>query len=248
MSSEATEIERILTRLINRRLAKIGLAGVQFATIPSSFSTGNPTLLLPQELAAALPAGTKAHKVVAPFTQRLGAPAAGQIVAVTYDNDENRIVAGKIVDLSAVVVDSDYLMGVRPVAPGNTVLLSANTERSTTSATFVEAKSFFLSRPGRYRFVFDMTRTGGQSDARIAFERPDGTIEPASSTASHSGVQSPTYPAAFTLDMNVSLPWGGFVRLEYRNASGGTAFVRNCSVRYADASAAITVYDAVRTD
>jgi hypothetical protein len=147
-------------------------------------------------------------------------------------------------------VDADYIMGLRPVAPGNTVLLTASNEQSTTSASFVTVKRFFVTRPGMYRARFKLSRSGGQTDARLGLEFSDGTIVAASATASYVSTVHPTYSADQALDMTISVGWGMFIVMQLLNGSGPaqTAYLKDFTLCYQDAAATLTSYDSVLTD
>lgn len=140
-------------------------------------------------------------------------------------------------------------MGLRPVTPGNTLLASADTEQSTNSASYVKLKEFFATRPGRYRLSFDLSRSGGAASAIVKLMLPSGTYIDASATASYSSTVHPTY-GSFSLDMTVSAWWGAQIAVFVLNSSGPTfnAYIRNCKLKYADASTALAPHDAVILD
>jgi hypothetical protein len=221
---------------------------IRVASIQSGYSSGNPTLRLGWEDGTSQ--GTKASKIPQPYSNRNGLPTADQ-KTLTVGTSERRdwIPTAPLIDLADLKVDSDYLMGLRPVAPGNTVIVSDNAEESTTSATYVTVKTFHLTRPGSYRVSGELARSGGLTRAKLAILWPDGVEIDASSEATLStGATHPTYPAGgnFTLDMNKPLPWGGVLLVKLANDSGPaqTAFIQSVSVKYSDATASMTPYDA----
>lgn len=235
-----------LTQLIDQYLDKRGLAGNAKAIVPAAYVSGNPTIQKANESSTTL--GSKTHKVKAPISNRNGLkPAASQSILYSWDADGNRVVNGAIVDLSAVVVDSDFLMGLRPVAPGNTLLLTANTQQSTTSATYVTVKRLYVTRPGTYRLKGELSRTGGTTSAQLGIELPDATVVVATSPATYSGTVFPVFGSQFTLDMTVAAPWGSILVIQLKNDSGPaqTGYIQNCTLNYADASASLSPLDSV---
>lgn len=220
--------ERVERKLAEREHHATGY----IATISSSHTTGNPALKLPKESAA----GTKTDRIIKPYDGITRMPAASDVVAIDYDRSGGRIIKGKVDD-----VGSDFW-----VAPGNTQLLAADTERSTTSATFVDAKKFTAFRPGRYRLTFDLARTGGTAKAQVQFELPDGTRVLASGEET-SVSNHPAYTAK-TLDMTVTAPVQSVIVVQIKNDGGGTAYIQNCKLKYTNAAAIPAHYNAVITD
>src|SRR6185503_11766209 len=106
-----------------------------------SLGSGKPTVQQPWESAAAV--GTKTHRLIQQYGHRYAAPAASDPVSLVVDRGGNRWIAGKFVDLSSHVTDSDYFMGFRPVEPGNTQILSRPAEFSTASTSFVDVSNPF---------------------------------------------------------------------------------------------------------
>ena len=246
MSTGPTELYRVIERMIEQKLRRLGVSGVQFGHIPSGYVSGNPALLLPEE---ATP-GTKTQKVIQPYSNRTSPPVASQLAPIAFDKDDNRAPLGQLVDLSAYLLDADLVMGLRPVAPGNTQLLAADTEQSTASATYVEVKRFKVTRPGRYRIKGQLSRTGGTARAIVRVRLPDGTEVDATAEATYSGTVFPAYGAQFSLDMAVTLDWGAILKVYLLNDSGPaqTAYIKNVKLCYADASAALVPHDAVLVD
>lgn len=234
---------------MDQYLDRKGLAGNGKAIIPAAYVSGNPTIQKANESSTTL--GSKTHKVKAPISNRNGLkPAASQSILYSWDADGNRVVNGPIVDLSAVVVDSDYLMGLRPVAPGNTLLLTLNNQQNTVSTTYVTVKRVFVTRPGLYRVKGELSRTGGTTSAQVGIEFPDGSVVAASAAATYAGTVFPTFGSQFTLDMTVSVPWGSFLVVQLKNDSGPgqTGYIQNTTISYADASASLSPYDAILTN
>ncbi len=137
------------------------------------------------------------------------------------------------------------------VIPGSTnTLLSADTERSTTSASYTEVKRFALANPGRYRVTLELARSGGSgTNAKLQFMLPDGTWVDCSSVATSSS----TYPtfSTHTLDMTVTVNAPGTIlRVVYQNNVGGgnTSYIKNVSVKFDLTIAAPALYSAVITD
>jgi hypothetical protein len=221
--------------------------GVSKAIIPAAYVSGNPQIQQWHESSTTL--ATKTHKVVQAYGNRFAAPAASDSIAIGHDPDGNKEVLGKIVSVGSAITDSEYLMGLRPVTPGATLLLTANTERSTTSASFVTLKKFFVTRPGKYRVKGELSRDGNTAEARVALEMPDASIVSASASATYAGAVYPTFGSQFTLDMTISAAWGMAIVVQLLNQGGGLAsYIQNVTVNYADATANLASYDAVVTD
>jgi hypothetical protein len=243
-----SEERQLIIDTVMQYLDDLVLPEVRVASIQSGYVGGNPTLQLAWEDSGSQ--GSKAFKIPQSYSNRNGLPAANQKTLVEGTSKRRDwIPTAPLIDLADLKVDSDYLMGLRPVAPGNTVIVSDNTEESTTSATYVTAKTFHLTRPGSYRVTGELARSGGTSRAKLAIQWSDGTEVDASSEATLTGgALHPTYPAGgnFTLDMNKPLPWGGVLLVKFANDSGAaqTAYLQNVSIKYADATASMTPYDA----
>jgi len=240
----------LVHRAVNGRIRDLGLdvAGTVKAQAPASYVSGNPPVQGPFETATTF--GPKTNKVVQPIGNRNAGLAANDPIKVSTDANGNRVVDGKYVDVGSGVTDAEYLLGLRPVAPGNTLLLTASTERSTNSTSYVSVKRFFVTRPGTYRIKGQLSRTGGTTKARVVIELPDGTLLVASSEATYAGTVYPTYGSQFSLDMNQPVPWGSFLIVQLLNDSGPgqTGYISTVTVNYADASATLPVYDAVITN
>lgn len=244
-----TALYQKLQVIIDQRLAQLGRAGTAKGIIPAAYSSGNPQIQRANESSTTV--GTKTHRLVAPWSNRNGLkPTASQSIQYAWDADGNRVVMGPIVDASGVLVDADYILGLRPVAPGNTVALTASVEDSTNSASYVTAKRFFVTRPGMYRLKGVLSRTGGTTKTRIVIELPDGVVVLASSEATYTGTAFPTYGSQFSLDMTVPVSWGMFIVVQLLNDSGPaqTGYLKTCTLCYADATASLTLYDSVWLD
>jgi hypothetical protein len=222
--------------------------GVAKAIIPAAYVSGNPKIQQWHESSTTL--GTKIYKTVQAYGNRNAAPAASDSIAVGSDPDGNKEILGKLVNVGSAVVDADYVMGLRPVAPGNTLLLTLNAEQSTNSTSYLTVKRVYVTRPGKYRIKGELSRTGGTTSAQVGLEFPDGTIVVASSAATYNGTVYPTFGSQFSLDMTVSVPWGSFLVIQLQNDSGPaqTAYIRTVTVCYADATASLGSYDSVLTD
>lgn len=230
---------------VKQVLDEEGQSFVSKGTVPSSYVSGNPTIKQPWESTA----GSKTHKVVNPLSNRQGVLSASESIAYGSDPDGNKFVQGKLVDVSAVKVDADYIMGLRPVAPGNTVLVSANTEQSTTSATLEKKKDFFVTRPGKYRVTFELSRTGSTTNASVVLRYPDGTYVAAGALQTYSGTVYPTFGSK-TVDMTVDAWWGCQIAILISNDSGPgqTGYIKNVVLKYQDATASLSPQDTVLLD
>ena len=240
---------RLMTDFVNQVLKRMGISELRTAKIPASYVSGNPTVQQDWESASTM--GSKTHKIFEPFSNRAGAPAANQRIVLGTDPDGNRLPLGRFVDKADYKVDADYLMGLRPVAPGNTVLLFANTERSTPSTSFVTVKRFYLTRPGKYRIGMELsTDSGGDAEASLDLEFSDGVLRSAGSLVSENSVVYPTFGAEKTVDMNTAAAWGSYlvVRLRQKIGGGQTAYIQNVRVKYADATDNLAINDLVVTD
>lgn len=225
-----------------------GATGISKGIIPAAYVSGNPQIQQAHETATTL--GTKTYKVTQAIGNRAAALAASDSIDYGYDPDGNKFILGKIVDVGSGVIDADYFMGLRPVAPGNTLLLTANTEQSTNSATPVTVKRFFVTRPGRYRVKFALSRDGGTTTARVGIELPNGTVIAASANVDYLGTVYPTFSSQQTADMTVTIGWGMLLVVQLSNSSGptSTGYIKDVTVNYTDATAALAAYDAVLVD
>lgn len=245
----------LFSRIIEVALKTTGLDifGVWKMKIPAAWpGTGNPTLQLPGESAAAV--GSKTHRVIQQYGHRFAAPAASDPVSVVVDRGGNRWIGGKFVDLSSHVTDADYMMGLRPVTPGNTLITNAqaDTERSEAGTSQVEKKRFTVYRPGKYRIVFDLSRDAGVAEAEVYVKvgnNASGTeILVSAGLVTEDTATYPTF-AAKTVDMSQPLPFGGgIIIIKLRQQSSGTATIANAKVKYADATDTLAIYDAVIKD
>lgn len=253
---KASELYRRIRQIVKQEIQSVGpvpvqatgSSGIAKGIIPATHVSGNPKIQRAHETSTTL--GSKTYKVQQPAGNRNAVLVASDSIAYWYDPDGNKAIPGKLVDNGSTITDAEYLLGVRPVAPGNTLLLTLSVEQSTTSASFVTVKRVFVSRPGRYRIKFKLSRSGGQTDARVGLEFPDGTIVAASSTVSYASTVFPAYSAEQTADMTITAVWGTFIVIQLLNSSGPvqTGFLKDCTINYSDASASLSVYDSVLTD
>lgn len=241
-------LRSVIQDIIGKYLAKRGQAGVSKAIIPASYVSGNPTIQQGHETSSTF--GPKTHKILAPFGLMSTKPAAGDAVVFGSDPDGNRVIIGKVVDATSAAIDSISLAALRPVEAGNTVLLAADTEQSTTSATYVEVKRFAVTRPGRYRVKGELARSGGTTQAIVRVRLSDGTIVDASAAASQSTLTYPTFGAVFSLDMTVSVNWGAIISVYLLNNSGPaqTGYIKNVKLCYQDITTPLLPHDAVLVD
>jgi hypothetical protein len=226
-----------------------GSSGVAKGIVPAAYTSGNPKIQRAHETSTTL--GSKTYKVHAPITNRAGALAASDNIAYWYDPDGNKAVQGKIVDVGNVIVDADYWMGFRPVVPGNTLLLTANTERNVFGTTETIVKKFFVTRPGKYRIKGELSRDAGVATATVYILRTDagGTGLISCGTATNNTATYPTFGAQFTVDMIVAARWGDYIGVYLSNSGGSnTSYIQNVTVNYAEASAVFTSTDSVVTD
>lgn len=227
-----------------------GSSGMAKGIIPAAYGgSGNPKIQRAHETSTTL--GSKTYKVHAPITNRVGALTASDNIAYWYDPDGNKAIAGKIVDVGSIVVDADYWMGFRPVVAGNTLLLTANTERNVVGTTDTLVKKFFMTRPGNYRIKGELSRDAGIATATVYIIRADAGVTGLIScgTATNNSATYPTFGAQFTIDMSVAAKWGDYVGIYLKNSAGGnTSYIQNVTVNYAEASAVFTSTDSVITD
>lgn len=236
-----------ISEAVGVELKKRGLdvVGPQKGKVASTYSSGN--LLIQRATETTGQIGTKRYRIVQPYGNRNAAPAASDALEYQTDINGNRVGAGKIVDVGSAVVDADYFMGLRPVAPGNTLLLSHDAEINTTSATFVDtANKFQVTRPGLYRMKVELARSGGTARARAVRKLKDGTVVALTADATQSTLTYPTFGAVQTLDFTTPVDWGDVIYMQLANDSGPaqTAYAQNCRIYYTDATATFTLYDA----
>lgn len=242
----AIDLRDLIRQEAGRVLREVGATGFAKATVDSGYASGNPKIAKGWESAA--PSSGKTLLQIQPFGNRFAAIAASDSVAYGYDK-RNSTVAGKLVSAGSSITDAEYIMGLRPVTPGNTTLASANTQQSTTSSTYVKLKEFFATRPGRYRVTADLSRTGGTTQMIVRLLRPDGTTVDASTAGSYSGTVFPTF-GSVSVDMTVTAWWGAQISVWLLNTLGSaqTGYIQNCVLKYADATASMSPYDVVILD
>lgn len=251
------EVYRTLRRIAGQEIESIGpvelqatsSTGVAKGIVPAAYVSGNPQIQRAHETSATL--GSKTYRVAAPISNRNGALAASDSIEYGFDGDGNKVVLGKIKDVSGIVVDSDYLMGLRPVAPGNTLLTltggNHDAEISTTSATYVDtANKFHVTRPGLYRLKVELARSGGTTRARAIRKLKDGTVVVLTAEVTQATLTHPTFGAVQSLDFTTPVDWGDVVYFQLANDSGPaqTGYAQNCRLYYQDATASIAPYDA----
>lgn len=244
--SPSEYLRKVLGPAVEYAIRRVGLEvlGNSKAKI-STYTSGNLPIQLPHETTAT--AGAKLHKTIQVYGSRHAAPATGDPVWIGIDRNNNRLPVGKIVDVGSAIVDSDYLMGLRPVAPGNTLLLSHDAEINTTSATLVDtANKFHVTRPGTYRMKVELARSGGTTRARAVRKLKDGTVVPVTNEVTQTTLTYPTFGAVQTLDFTSVVDWGDVIYMQLANDSGPgqTAYCQNCRLYYQDATASLTAYDA----
>lgn len=243
MNPDPTKVAQDLLKLVSSAVKKVGQAVK--AKIPSGYTSGNPTTQFAEETATT--GGTRTSKVVQPYGHFGMAPAAGDATAVLRDSDGNSVIIGKQVDLASTLYDADAWGGLKWVQPGATVLLTANNQESTTNASFTDVKKFRITRPGKYRLNFRMAGSGASGqDAQVVIEDQAGNNVVASTTVTNSSV-NPTFTSK-SADMNVTALPGQILKLQIRNTAGGTTFVDQTTVSFADATASQGNQDAVILD
>jgi hypothetical protein len=237
---------RNIAQIVEARLQKVAGAFGK-AKVPSGYTTGNPTMQLPEETTATL--GTRTHPVLQIFGPwGSNAIAANDPIIYGRDGAGNRVPLGKLVNASDLIIDAQAWGSVGWVQPGAaTSYLTAPSERSTTSASYVDVKRFVVGRPGRYRVNLFLSRSGGQADAKVQIERNDGSRLDASSVASYNGAVNPTF-GGFTLDMNQTIWPGQFIVVQYKNDGASTAYIKDVTVSFSEATGAQTPYSATITD
>lgn len=240
---DQTQFKRDVILTVLNALRRRGMPGVEAGKIPAAYTSGNPTIQRGNETASTL--GLKTHRVLQPWSNRNGVPVASQLVEVLYDEHDRRVVGGPIVDLSALKVDADYLMGLRPVEPGNTEILSSSAEFSTASTSFVDAKKFQVTRPGKYRIKCELSRDLGVAEARVIRKLRDSSTVVVSGSVTENTATHPTFSATKTIDMTSPSDWGDILYVQLLQQSAGTVYIQNVTVNYADGSAVLAPYDAV---
>ncbi|HKS42149.1 MAG TPA: hypothetical protein VJX74_16145 [Blastocatellia bacterium] len=241
-------LRSLVQEITEKYLAARGLSVVSKAIIPASYVSGNPPIQQGHETSTSF--GAKTHKIVVPFGLLTTKPTASDAIVFGSDADGNRVIVGKVVDANAAVSDSISIAALRPVEPGNTVLLAADTEQSTTSNAFVEVKRFKVSRPGRYRVKLELARSGGTAQAVVKVRLLDGSLITATSTASQNTLTYPTFGAVQSFDMTISADWGSIISVYLLNDSGPaqTAYIRNVRLCYTDIISALVPHDVILLD
>jgi hypothetical protein len=226
-------------------LRDLGIAAVGVAKIAASYVNGNPYLEIAGRTGSS-PDANKRYKVALPYlAYGDNAPTAGELAKYSENADEDRIVDGRVVDLADAKLDAQKWGTVAWAQAGNTVLLSDAAEETTTSSTYVEAKRFNTSRPGRYRVTGELSRSGGTTKARVVRIRADGSKAVLTNEATYAGAVHPTYGAAFTLDFIVTVPPDAILSVEFLNDSGLDGYIQNVDVKWTEATAVQALWDAV---
>jgi hypothetical protein len=228
------EFEQLIRDIVQSVLAqRESRATGYIATIASGYASGNPALKLPSEAAA----GSKTERFVRPYDGITIMPSAGDVIRYDMDSNGKRVIAGKIDDMGSLFW----------VEPGDTQLLAADTERSTTNASFTTLKSFTPFRPGRYRVTYEAARTGGTASYQLLATMPDGSTLVVSTTNTLNGTTHPTYNAQ-TLNMNITVPPQTTISLQVKNDSAQTSYVQNARLKYQNATVLPASYNAVLLD
>jgi hypothetical protein len=226
-----------------------GSSGVAKGIVPAAYVSGNPKIQRAHETSTTL--GIKTYKIHAPITNRFGALAASDNIAYWYDPDGNKAIQGKLVNVGSAVVDSDYWMGLRPVIAGNTLLLTANTERNVLGDTPTIVKRFFVTRPGTYRIKGELSRDNGTATATVKSALDTaGTINVVTQgTATNNSATYPTFGSQFTIDISSNVRFGSYLLITLENTGASyTSYIQNVTVNYADATATFASTDSVITD
>lgn len=145
--------------------------------------------------------------------------------------------------LDADMVDGMHASALGPnwVQPGDTVLLSAPTERSRSDPDYAACKRLQVVRPGRYRITGEARISNGSGTAYInicavalgGYEAAGNAVDVGSWSTN-----STTY-VAFAIDMSAAVPELGVIVVEIRSSSTSyTAYIRNVQVKYADGGSA----------
>ncbi len=216
--------------------------GVSKAIIPAAYAAGNPKIQQWHESGTTL--GTKTHKILQAYGNRFAAPAASDSIAIGHDPDGNKEILGKIVNVGSGVTDAEYIMGLRPVTTGNTLLSSSDAEVNESSATFADHKKFHVDRKGLYRVKCELSRDSGIAEARLVRKLRDGTVVVVSGSVTENTATYPTFSATKTIDMTVTSGWDDVIYFQLKNQGGAAnAYAQNVRTYYADASASITPLD-----
>jgi hypothetical protein len=247
MMTPSDLLRRIFHPASERAQGQSGLdvVGSGKGKVPATYVSGNLPIQQPHETSTSV--GTKTHPVIQIAGNRNAALIAGDPLWYHTDRNNNRVPVGKIVSVGSGITDAEYIMGLRPVAPGNTFLQGDDTEVSTNSATFQEFtnKKFQVDRKGLYRLKVELSRDGGTVEAQLVRKLRDGTVVAVTTMATVSAVH-PTYGAVQTRDMTITSAWDDILYFQLRNTSGGIlAYAKNVRLYYQDASASIVPYDTV---
>lgn len=237
MIRDASDLLKMIRRVASDSLGNVRSA---FKSLSDpSYVSGNLKTKRPGESAAA----NKTKKILLAYGTKRAA-ASDSIVEIPVGNDTILAAIGDV-----GTFDADTWLGVSWVAPSSTNTLdSANTERNTTSTTFVEVKRFNLSFPGRYRVAMELARSANTTEAKLQLLLLDGATWVDASTVATSVSTHPTF-SSVSMDMNVTANCAGMIlRVVYRNDIGGTSYIKNVSVKYAQATATLTLYHAVQLD
>lgn len=217
------------TAIVRREIDNIGAYDLFIAKVLSiDGATGNPVLQIIGD------DGTKPDKVIFSYGPTLS-PLANDIVLVGKDERGRRVIIGKIADANTVLaLDADTIYGLPAAAPGTTTTShTANTERNTTSTSYVDVKEFLLYLYGRFRVALDIASSTANADAtlaRLVLETAAGDIVASGEVGSQSAHSTFT---SRTLDMNISGWPGAILKVQYKdNAGGNTAYIKNVSVKY----------------
>ena len=120
------------------------------------------------------------------------------------------------------------LRSVQWVQPGDTIMLEALTERSTTSTSGVIVKRFRPNRPGRYRITGELKASSSYGATASIFTEFHGFVGSFSTTS--------TSYVAFIIDFSNFVYAGEVIEVSLRaNTTNMTAYIRNVRLRYADA-------------
>ncbi len=237
-----------LIRMIDERAAKIlrerGRGSIRSKIDPAYAGSGDPKERRPEE--SATPNITKPVLLAFGLANETGAAVASDEIVLTPDG---KYIVGKIGTPGGGVNASKW-GGVQWVTPGNTTtLLTAATERNTTSNSYVEVKRFALAQPGRYRVAMSLARSGGTTNAKLQLLLPDGSWVDVSSVASSTSTH-PTF-STHNVDMTVTANSPGMIlRVVYLNTLGATnvSHIKDVSVRFDLTNAAGALYSAVISD
>lgn len=224
----ASQLYDLVDRIVLQRLAKLGLAGFDKVTVTSA--SGNPAFEIAGETSTTR--GDKTHLILQP-----GPPAQNAIGMAGRDQHDNRFYIGKLVNAADYVSDATTLRGVGYVIPGDTVHDSANTERSSSSTSYVTVKRFLPAFPGTYRLTFELKRDAAgfaTASAQVVILTASGDVIPASTEAT----ETTSSYVAKTLNMTVDVKSGQEVGIQIKTDDGTRpAWVQNVALKYAVATA-----------